>query len=127
MPSSALSAAAVRLHPDDTVVVAMRDIAAGEPIEAGAVTAREPIPRGHKIAVRRVEQGKPVRKFGQIIGAASCRIEAGEHVHTHNLVFVPSQADRSIGGDRRNTPPLPANETATFEGIVRADGRVATM
>ena len=126
MPSSALSAAVVRLHPDDTVVVAMRDIAAGEPIEAGAVTTREPIPRGHKIAVRRVEQGKPVRKFGQIIGAASCRIEAGEHVHTHNLAFVSSQADRSIGGDRRNTPPLPANETATFEGIVRADGRLAT-
>ena len=57
MPNSAVSAV-VRLHPDDSVVVAMRDIAAGEAIEAGAVIAREPVPRGHKIAVRPVERGR---------------------------------------------------------------------
>lgn len=119
------SGSVLRLHSDDSVVVALRDISAGELIPGG-ITAREPIPRAHKIAVRLIEPGKPVRKFGQIIGVASRRIALGEHVHTHNLAFIPSPADRSIGGDRRNIAPVPANEVATFQGIVRADGRVAT-
>lgn len=126
MTRSALSALAVRLHPDDSVIVALRDISAGESVAGEGVTAREPIPRSHKIAVRSIEQGKPVRKFGQIIGVASRPIAPGEHVHTHNIAFIPSPANRSIGGDRRNIPPLPASEAATFQGIVRSDGRVAT-
>src|SRR5438067_1617974 len=106
MASSALPVAAVRLHPDDSVAVALRDIAAGELIDADGVIARQPVPRSHKIALRAVESGSPVRKFGQIIGVATCRISAGEHVHTHNLAFIPSRVDRSIGGDRRNIAPI---------------------
>ena len=71
MTTSALSALAVRLHPDDSVVVALRDILAGESVANEGVTVREPIPRSHKIAVRPIDPGKPVRKFGQIIGVAS--------------------------------------------------------
>ena len=92
MPSSARPIAVIRLHPDDSVAVALRDIATGELIEADGVTACQPVPRSHKIALCAIEPGKPVRKFGQIIGVASCRISAGEHVHTHNLAFIPSQA-----------------------------------
>jgi len=121
---SALSPRILRLHLDDPVVVALRDLTPGEVAES--VVLREPVERGHKVAVRAIEAGEPVRKYGQIIGIASRPIVPGEHVHTHNLAFVPSPSDRSIGGDRRNVPPLPIAERTTFQGIVRADGRVAT-
>jgi len=117
--------ATLRLNPSDPVVVAMRDIAAGETV-ASKVKAVEPIGRGHKVAIVPIAAGEPVRKFGQIIGNATKAIQPGQHVHVHNLAFRPSAADHTIGADRRNTAPLPEAEAATFQGILRADGSVAT-
>ena len=117
--------ATLRLNPSDPVVVAMRDIAAGETV-APKVKAAEPITRGHKVAILPIAAGEPVRKFGQIIGNATMAIQPGQHVHVHNLAFRPSAADHTIGADRRNTAPLPEAQAATFQGILRADGSVAT-
>src|SRR5579872_4721230 len=76
----------LRLHPSDDVVVAMRRLEAGEPLagEQG-VAATEPIAAGHKAASRPLTAGEAVRKYGQVIGAASASIAPGAHVHTHNL------------------------------------------
>jgi len=115
----------LRLNPSDPVVVAMRDIAVGEMVTA-KVKATEPIGRGHKVAIQPIAAGEPVRKFGQIIGNATKAIQPGQHVHVHNLAFRPSAADHTIGADRRNTAPLPEVQAATFEGILRPDGSVAT-
>lgn len=49
------------------------------------VAAAEAIPNGRKIALIPIEAGEPIRKYGQVIGVASESIEAGAHVHTHNL------------------------------------------
>ena len=117
--------ATLRLNPSDPVVVAMRDIAAGETVTA-KVKAAEPITRGHKVAILPVAAGEPVRKFGQIIGNATTAIQPGQHVHVHNLAFRPSASDHTIGADRRNTAPLPEAQAATFQGILRPDGSVAT-
>jgi altronate hydrolase len=117
--------ATLRLNPSDPVMIAMRDIAVGEPVGLN-VRASEPITRGHKVAILPVPAGEPVRKFGQIIGNATKAIAPGQHVHVHNLAFRPSAADHTIGADRRNIAPLPENEAATFQGILRADGSVAT-
>jgi altronate hydrolase len=117
--------AALRLNPIDPVVVAIRDIPAGETV-LGNVRAAEPITKGHKIAVEPIAVGQPVRKFGQIIGNATKPISPGQHVHVHNVEFRPSAADHTIGSDRRNVMPLAESEAATFQGILRADGSVAT-
>src|SRR5215470_8651909 len=117
--------ATLRLNPSDPVVVAMRDIAAGESVTS-KVKAAEPIGRGHKVAIVPIAAGEPVRKFGQIIGNAIKDIRPGQHVHVHNLAFRPSAADHTIGADRRNSAPLPEEQAATFQGILRADGSVAT-
>ncbi|MGH6959924.1 MAG: UxaA family hydrolase, partial [Dongiaceae bacterium] len=117
--------ATLRLNPSDPVVVAMRDIAVGETVSP-KVRAAEPITRGHKVAILPVATGEPVRKFGQIIGNATAAIQPGQHVHVHNLAFRPSAADHTIGADRRNTAPLPEAQAATFQGILRPDGTVAT-
>ena len=72
----------LRLHATDNVIVAV------DPIEAGAVidgvSARERIPRGHKMAAARSKPSEPVLKFGQIIGFARSAIAPGDWVHEHN-------------------------------------------
>ena len=81
---------------------------------------------GHKLAVAPVAVGEPVRKYNQIIGFATVPIEPGDHVHTHNVEFKAFERDYAFGADVVKTPMVPESERATFQGIVRADGRVAT-
>jgi altronate hydrolase len=65
-----------------------------------------------------------VRRYNQIIGFASRPIAAGEHVHTHNLAMGDFERDYAFGADVK--PTRLVEPPATFDGIVRADGRVAT-
>ncbi len=82
------------------------------------------IPPGHKVAVRHLDVNHPVRRYNQIIGVTTKPIEAGQHVHSHNLAMAEFTRDYAYAVDAR--PTVPAETPATFEGIVRADGRVAT-
>ena len=40
---------------------------------------------GHKYAVRDIQKGEKVIKYGFTIGEAVCDIKKGERVHTNNL------------------------------------------
>jgi altronate hydrolase len=114
----------VRLHPADNVVVAARALAAGTTLPG--VTLRADVPSGHKVAVADIPAGEPVRKYNQIIGFAIEAIAPGDHVHTHNTAFQTFERDYAVGADVTETQFVPESERATFQGIVRPDGRVAT-
>ncbi|MFK7962840.1 MAG: UxaA family hydrolase [Burkholderiaceae bacterium] len=114
----------LRLDPDDDVVIAARPIKAGTSLTDESITCQQAIPAGHKVATRPLTKGSPVRRYNQIIGFATDDINAGDHVHSHNLAFEMFDRDYAIGQDVKTTTPVAA--PATFEGIRRADGRVAT-
>jgi altronate hydrolase len=114
----------IRLNPADDVVIARVDIAAGTELIKEGVRVAVNVPAGHKIATRDVAEGKPVRRYNQIIGYATKPIRAGEHVHVHNLGMANFERDYAYGVDYKPTEFV-ANP-ATFMGIMRADGRVAT-
>lgn len=114
--------AVIRLNPLDNVLIARQPLPQGLRLEAEAITVRQPIPSGHKLATVRVEQGQPLRRYGQIIGFASQAIDAGDHVHVHNVQMGDFARDYAFGVDTRSQP----GSAAQFQGIVRADGRVAT-
>src|SRR6185436_10969144 len=65
-----------------------------------------------------------VRRYNQIIGFATRDIRAGEHVHVQNLAMGNFERDYSFSSDKKVTDYI--TPQATFQGIVRADGRVAT-
>jgi altronate hydrolase len=114
----------IRLHPDDDVVIARMEIATGTRVMRENVTAAVTIPAGHKLAVRDIAQGKPVRRYHQIIGFATRDIRAGEHVHVHNLAMGEFERDYAFCSLKKDTQYF--GEPATFLGIRRSDGRVAT-
>ncbi|MDQ0569910.1 altronate hydrolase [Variovorax paradoxus] len=114
----------IRLHAEDDVVISLDQLVAGTHIESEGVAVAGLIPPGHKMAARAIEPGAAVRRYGQIIGFASQPIRAGQHVHTHNLAMGDFTRDHAHAADARATAY--AAEPATFEGIVREDGRVAT-
>lgn len=55
------------------------------------------IPYGHKIAVRDIQAGEPIMKYGESIGAATVDIKKGEYVHIHNMVALRGRGDLEGG------------------------------
>lgn len=116
----------LKLGSSDDVAVALQAVPAKQFLADLQIATLSDIPAGHKVALRAIETGHPVRKSSQIIGFATQPISAGEHVHTHNLVTGNFERDYSIGSEARPTEFLDPGHIATFQGIVRPDGRVAT-
>jgi altronate hydrolase len=116
----------IRLNTEDNVVVAMHALDSGRRIDNEKLVTRDPIPAGHKLATAAISKGDYVRKYGQIIGFASADIQAGDHVHTHNVDMSEFSRDYSVGSDVKSTDFFLEKEQATFDGIVRGDGQVAT-
>jgi altronate hydrolase len=114
----------LRLHPRDDVVIAGADLAPGTAIPGEGTTAREAVPRGHKVATRAVARGEPVHRYGQVIGFATRDIAPGQHVHTQNLAM--GEFEREYAFSTLAEPTVHADPPATFQGILREDGRVAT-
>src|SRR5258706_14625931 len=113
-----------RLNPADDVVIACRELEAGTNHLKEGVVCKERIPAGHKVATRAVAKDEPVRRYSQIIGFATQPIAPGQHVHVHNLEVREFARDYRFGEAYKATEFVPA--PATFRGIVRPDGRVAT-
>ena len=111
----------IQIHPEDTVAVALTPIAAGT--ECCGVIARTDIPQGHKIAIKAMPKGSQVVKYGFSIGHATEDIAPGQWVHSHNVkTNLSGQEEYTY---RPESCALPKQETKTFEGYLRPDGKAA--
>ena len=88
----------LRIHPNDTVVVAVCELAEGAKLELAdasldaAIVTRQVIPFGHKVALVHIAKGQSIVKYGASIGIATQDIAPGEHVRVHNLASVRGAA-----------------------------------
>ncbi|MCL2415298.1 MAG: altronate dehydratase family protein [Defluviitaleaceae bacterium] len=113
------STPAIKIHPDDNVVVAVDDISAGEKIFG--VTASQPVKMGHKMAIAPIECGGNIIKYGYPIGHAAKSIAPGEHVHTHNI-RTNLKGTLEYEYLPKLTEIIPVKDT--FMGYLRKDGKV---
>src|SRR5882724_6980083 len=125
-----------RIDPADDVAVALRQLEPGESVSLGdsgdssrdRLHVRELIPRGHKLAVRRISAGNAVLKYGWPIGQARCDIEAGSLVHSENLTTLLTGLNHY---EYQPAAPLRASASSAelpleFMGYRRRSGRVGT-
>lgn len=116
--------AAVRIHPDDNVAVAVVPLPAGA--EAAGVVLAEDVGAGHKVALEPLRPGDPVVKYGFVIGEATQPVPVGGWLHSHNM---RTRLSGTLEYEYRPTHRLcdsPPAEMPTFMGYRRADGRVGT-
>ena len=111
----------IRIHPSDSVAVALCNVTAGTEFEG--IRAACDIPQGHKMALTAVAAGENVIKYGFAIGHATEYIAPGAWVHTHNMAT-------NLSGEQEYTytPKVcwPEKKTPkTFLGYRRKDGRAA--
>ena len=116
--------AILTIHPLDNVAVCREALPKGT--ATGGITLTEDIPAGHKVALRTINAGDWVWKYGFPIGKATMDISPGNHVHTQNLASglgegrAPEPPPETASGVARSSTAIPA----TFLGYRRPDGRV---
>ncbi len=77
----------------DNVGVAVVDIQKGEKLSGACLEdgsklnaeAKDPIPLGHKVALKDFEKGEDIIKYGVPVGITTQPIGTGQHVHVHNV------------------------------------------
>ncbi len=125
-----LSEVAVLLHPSDDVAIARiplnRGVTLRLPDGDTLVEMKQRVQSGHKFALHDIEQEQPVLRYGSIIGFATQPIEAGAHVHSHNLAVGELKQEYEYGVDVRPIDCVPPEQRRTFMGYRRPDGRTGT-
>lgn len=76
----------IKINECDNVIIALRDYKKDEVIdlEDAKITLLEDINRGHKIAIKNINKGENIVKYGLPIGYALEDIKIGSWIHTHN-------------------------------------------
>jgi len=83
------------INEKDNVAIALKPLKAGTKVSAEIeghvekIKLLSDIPMGHKFALKDMEEGEAVIKYGEPIGQSTTKIARGEHVHVHNVVSQP--------------------------------------
>ena len=91
---------AIVVDKKDNVATALCQLEQGSDIRTGTedyiidVELLQTIPYGHKLALKDIEAGEPIIKYGEVIGLATTKIRKGEHVHVHNVQGQKGRGDR---------------------------------
>jgi len=113
----------LKIHTNDNVAVATRDLESGEYFEEFKLKLLEPIPKGHKVALFDIAAQHKVIKYGFEIGNTQEDVPAGRHLHSHNL-----KTNLKDGTEYQYAPqfavPRKKLDEATFKGFRRANGKV---
>ncbi len=118
------------IHPDDDMLVALVDLHPGDTVEWAQqpLCIRTPVQRKHKLARRDCAPGDILRLYGTPVGKATKPIGAGCAVTIDNLEhYAPAPVlDAGTSVPIWSAPDVVRWQQTTFQGVVRADGRVGT-
>lgn len=90
---------AIILNEKDNVATAVQTLKAGQRTvirlgrEMQYLILAEDIPYGHKFAVRNIQKGEEILKYGEVIGRATAEILTGSHVHVQNVESLRGRGD----------------------------------
>lgn len=116
---------AIKIHSQDNVAVALRDLEAGQTIDLHqtAVQLQQAVTRGHKFALRPIAEGELVIKYGLPIAHATQPIAAGEVIHSSNARTNLSDLDEyDYQPEFVEVPPQPGDREVQI--YRRANGDV---
>src|SRR5690606_13367017 len=118
----------LQIHPDDNVLVALRDLPAGMEINfhGERFTLISGVKAKHKFTIEPFAEGADVRMYGVLVGKTNTALDRGETLTTRNIHHA---AEAFELGERRlawQRPDVSAFENATFMGYHRSNGAVGT-
>jgi altronate hydrolase len=125
---AAMHSTVLKLHPNDNVLIALRDLHQGETIDffQHSFALITDVPAKHKFATEDLSTGAVVRMYGVVVGKATQSIRKGAALNTRNL-----RHDAMPFGEKsteHHWAPLDVTNwrSRTFLGYHRYDGQVGT-
>jgi altronate dehydratase small subunit len=85
----------------DHVATAIKDLQQGQNVtyrvqdQIRELILLDSVPFGHKFAIEAVAAGTDIRKYGEVIGRTTVLIDAGQHVHVHNVEGIRGRGDQA--------------------------------
>jgi altronate dehydratase len=76
------------MNPEDNCATSLVEMSEGEEIkinENQIIKLNQKIPFGHKFAIKDIDKGELIKKYGEIIGVTTQPIKKGDWIHTHNI------------------------------------------
>jgi altronate hydrolase len=118
----------LKVHPDDNVIVALRDLAKGEEVEYNGKTFTmvEDIPAKHKFNEYDFATGDSLTMYGVLVGKAQYDIPAGSRISTSNVKHASTGFQLGSRKTQWNIPDVSKFTNRTFMGFHRTDGSVGT-
>src|SRR5664279_2125707 len=118
----------LKIHPADTILVALKNLAAGETItyNGSQYTLRENIPAKHKFYMNDSPAGTEVIMYGVLVGKTEVEVPAGSRVSTENLKHASRDFDFRGFSYTWTPPDVSSFRDLRFNGYHRHDGRVGT-
>jgi altronate hydrolase len=118
----------LKVHPDDNVLVALRDLAPGVEVAYGGETyaLSAGVRAKHKVVTRDLGPGDPVVMYGVLVGKAAASIARGMPVTTENTVDAAQDYGASSQARTWSPPDVARWRDRHFLGYHRSDGQVGT-
>jgi altronate hydrolase len=118
----------LKIHPADTVLVALKNLPAGETItyNSGEYTLKDPIPAKHKFFMRDEKAGSAIIMYGVLIGKTRMDVAAGNRLTTDNVIHASTPYDYRHREFHWSPPDVSKFRDRHFLGYHRSDGRVGT-
>ena len=118
----------LKIHPDDNVLVALKDLPAGSPIffREYSFELVEHVNAKHKFFLHDMIANDDVVMYGTLVGKVQCNVVKGQAMTTKNTRHATGKY--GYRGNQYNwQPPDIAKFTQkTFNGYKRSDGRIGT-
>ena len=117
----------IKVTDKDNVAIAVQDIAADTLVLPG-LTAREPIPQAHKIALTDIPKGGEIIRYGVVLGYAKDAIPMGSWINEHMLDLPESPAldNMPFGTNLVPVEDLPDPRRKTWIGYRNKTGPAGT-
>jgi altronate hydrolase len=119
---------ALKIHPDDNIMVALSDLQQGETvtIEDEVYTIKESIRAKHKFAIRDIQAHEPVFMYGMVIGKTKIPVKKGELISTFNTIHATAEYLIKESKYNWKAPDVSRFKSKVFMGYKRSDGQVGT-
>ena len=117
--------AAIRVDPNDNVLVALKNIQCSEEVAQGLIT-REMIPEKQKLAAVSFDIGDEIKMYGVVVGSATKPILAGQLLSTENVAHKSSSYTGKTSEYTWKSPDVSHLSNKTFEGYHRPNGKIGT-
>jgi altronate hydrolase len=119
---------ALKLHPEDNVLIALRDLQKGERVEVSghSLELTSDVPAKHKFTISDLAPGNAVLMYGVLVGKVTEAVPRGSALSTRNLRHeaLPFREKSKIYD--WHAPDVTRWRGRVFQGFPRADGQVGT-